>query len=252
MIEWKQRFRASGIHLILSLAVAAAAALLVFGIWYPSPYRDISGGRELFLLLVAVDVVIGPAITLAIFNRRKPWGELRRDLATVGVLQVAALGYGLWTVVVARPVHLVFELDRFRVVHAIEVPEELIGRQAAQVDPLPWLGPTMLAVRPFKSSDESFDATMGALNGLPVSARRDLWQPYEAAKPRVLQAAMPASQLKTRFRERAGEIDAVLKAAGRSAEATSYLPLVGRKVFWTAFIDPVSADVVAFMALDPF
>src|SRR5882724_10636333 len=177
MINWKERLKASGIHLCISLAVAVLAALLVFAGWYPYPYREISGGRELFLIVVSVDVVMGPLITLAVFNRRKPWGELRRDLAMVGVLQMAALVYGLWTVAVARPVHLVFEVDRFRVVHAIDVPEELLGRQPAQVEAMPWFGPTLLAARPFRDSNESFDVTMAALKGVQIGARPALWQP---------------------------------------------------------------------------
>ena len=75
---WRDRLKASGIHLILSLVVAALSALLVFGIWYPYPYREISGGRELFLLVVTVDVILGPLITLAIFDRSKGWPVLRR------------------------------------------------------------------------------------------------------------------------------------------------------------------------------
>jgi len=62
-----------------------------------------------------VDVILGPLITLTVFNRSKPRSELVRDLTVVGLIQLAALGYGLWTVFVARPVHLVFEYDRFRV-----------------------------------------------------------------------------------------------------------------------------------------
>ena len=52
--------RASGIHLLYSLGVALMAALLVFGLWYPFPYRELAGGRELFLLVISEDVVCGP------------------------------------------------------------------------------------------------------------------------------------------------------------------------------------------------
>lgn len=38
------------------------------------------------------------------------------DFTVIGLLQVAALAYGLWTVFVARPVHLVFEYHRMAVV----------------------------------------------------------------------------------------------------------------------------------------
>lgn len=252
MINWTERGRAAGIHFGLSALIAGAAGLLVFGLWYPYPYREISGGRELFLLVVSVDVILGPLITLAIFDRRKPWRELRMDLAMVVAIQLAALGYGLWTVSVARPVHLVFEFDRFRVVHAIDVDEGLLAKKPANVEAMPLAGPTLLAVRPFKNAQEHAEATMAALGGVELAARPDLWQPYPSAKAEVLKAAKPVSQLKTRFPAQAASVDAVLQKAGRKADAMAYLPLVGRKDFWTAFVDPATADVVAFIHLDSF
>jgi hypothetical protein len=252
MHQWKVRLKAAVIHLGISLAVALLAALLVFGVWYPYPYREISGGRELFLILVSVDVILGPLITLAIFNRAKPRPELRRDLAVVGLIQLAALAYGLWTVFVARPVHLVFEIDRLRIVHAIDVPEDLMDKVPAGIDALPLRGPTLLAVRPFKDRKEEQDATLVALQGIALSARPDLWQPYARSRNEVLKAGRPVDQLKSRFASNAAQIDAVLSRAGRAASTTAYLPVAGRKTFWTAFIDPLTADVVAFIPLDSF
>lgn len=252
MSPWKERLRAAGIHLLISLAIAALAAALVFGLWYPQPYPELSGGRELFLLVVSVDVVMGPLITLAIFNRKKPWKELRRDLAIVGLLQLAALGYGLWTVALARPVHLVFEYNRFRVVHAIEVPEELIAQAPPGITPLPFTGPDVLSLRPFKDSKEQFDSTMAAVAGVSLSARPDLWQPYAAARDEVLKEAKPVLALRQRFAARAAEIDAAVAATGRPADTLVYVPLVGRKTFWTVLLDPVSAQILGYLPLDPF
>ncbi|WP_309246762.1 hypothetical protein [Ramlibacter montanisoli] len=134
--DWRARARAAGIHLALSAVVAVLAGLLVFALWYPYPYREISGGRELFLLVVAVDVVLGPLLTFAVFNRAKP--ELRRDLAVIVALQLAGLAYGLWTVQLARPVHMVFEYDRFRVVHRVDIPAELEPLAPAGLEVAPW------------------------------------------------------------------------------------------------------------------
>ena len=252
MTHWNDRFGAAGIHLAISVGIAALAAAPVFFVWYPYPYREISGGRDLFLILIAVDVMLGPAITLAIFNRAKPRRELRRDLAIVGLIQLAALGYGLWSVVVARPVHLVFEVDRFRVVHAVDVPTDLMDKVPAGIDALPLTGPTPLSLRAFTDRREAQEATLVALQGISLSARPDLWQSYQAGRTQVLAAARPVAQLKSRFAARAGEIDAVLAGAGRQAATTASLPLVGRRNYWTAFLDPVTADVVAFMPLDSF
>jgi len=249
---WGDRLKASALHLGLSLCIAALAALLVFAVWYPNPYREISGGRELFLLLVAVDVILGPLITLAVFNRKKPHRELRRDLMVVGLIQLAALGYGLWTVAVARPVHMVFEYNHFRVVHAIDVPPELLSQTPAGVEALPLTGPTLLGLRPFKDDKESMDATMAALQGLTLSSRPDLWQFYEKSVPEVLKVARPVSDLKARFVNQAPEIDRVLTQAGCTAENTVYVPMAGRKSFWTVFLDASSAQVVAAMPLDSF
>jgi len=248
---WDGRLKAAGIHLAISVAIAALAAWLVFFVWYPYPYRDISGGRELFTLVVVIDVVMGPLLTLAVFNLNKPHKELRRDLAVIAVLQLAALGYGLWTVAAARPVHLVFEMDRFRVVHAIEVEPELLKRAAPALQQLPLTGPTLLSIRPFKDSQESFDATMAALQGLSLGARPDLWQSYEQAKPQIIAAAKPVAELRKRFPARAGEIDNALKSAPANAPA-GYLPLVGRNTFWTVIVNTNTAEVLAFVPLDPF
>lgn len=246
------RLRACGIHFGISLLIALLASVLVFWLWYPYPYRDISGGRELFLLVVTVDVLLGPLITLAVFNRAKTWRVLRQDLATVGMIQLAALGYGLWTVFVARPVHMVFEYDRFRVVHAIEVPTELLAKTPPGVNALPLMGPTLLSLRPFKDAQEKMDATLAALQGLTLASRPDLWQPYTAAVDDIRKQAKPVAALKLRFAAQASAIDAVLAGTGRPPETLAYLPMVGRKSFWTVFIDPVSAEVLAFMPLDSF
>jgi hypothetical protein len=147
---------------------------------------------------------------------------------------------------------MVFEYNHFRVVHAIDVPPELLSQTPAGVEALPLTGPTLLGLRPFKDDKESMDATMAALQGLTLSSRPDLWQSYEKSVPEVLKVARPASELKARFVNQAPEIDRVLTQAGRTAENTVYVPMAGRKSFWTVFLDASSAQVVAAMPLDSF
>lgn len=250
---WADRIRASSIHLGLSLAIAALAALLVFGLWYPYPYREISGGRELFMLLVSVDVVLGPLITLAIFNRVKPWPVLRRDLMVVGLLQLGALGYGLWTVAVARPVHLVFEYYRFNVAHAIEIPKEDVDKTAPGIVAMPWSGPTVVSLRPFKSRAEDAEITLAAaMGGVGLEARPQLWQPYLAASEQIKKEAKPLALLKTRFAAQTALIEATVAPFGTSGQQFVYLPMVARQTFWTVLLDPASLEVKAFLPLDSF
>ncbi len=252
MQNWKGRLRASGIHLAISLCVAMLAAVVVFGLWYPYPYREISGGRSLFMLVVSVDVVMGPLITLIIFNSAKPRRELMMDFSIVALLQLAALSYGLWTVFVARPVHLVFEYSRMSVVHAIDIDPALLAKAPTDLQRLPLAGPTPIALRPFKNQAESFDATMAAVGGAPLSARSDLWQPYANSAADILRESKPASDLHTRFPEKAAQIDEAIKGSGKPEAQLRYLPLVGRNNAWTVLLDAQTAEPVGYIPLDPF
>lgn len=249
---WKDRLQASAVHFSLSVLVAALSALLVFGLWYPYPYREISGGRELFMLVVAVDVIMGPLITLAIFDRRKPWKELRRDLFIVVLLQLSALCYGLWTVALARPVHMVFEIDRFRIVHAIDVPDELLPQTPKGLSARPYTGPSVLGLRAFKDGQEQMEMTMAALQGVQLGFRPDLWQDYAASRQDVMRVAKPVGELRQRFPAQVAAIDAALAGQGAAADAARYLPLAGRKDFWTVLVDGRNGDILAYLPLDSF
>lgn len=248
----KGRLRASGIHLGISLGIAVLAAVLVFGLWYPYPYREISGGRTLFMLVAGVDVVMGPLITLIIFNRAKPRRELVTDFTVVGLLQLAALGYGLWTVFVARPVHLVFEYSRMSVVHAIDVDARLLAQAPAALQKLPLTGPTPIALRPFKDAAEQFDTTMAALGGVALAARSDLWQPYADSTAAILQQARPVTELRARFASQAAQIDRAIEETGKPDVQLRTLPLVGRNSAWTVLLDAATARPLGFLPLDSF
>lgn len=246
------RVSAGGLHFLFSAAIATVAALLVFLLWYPYPYREISSGRELFVLVISVDVLLGPLVTLVVFNSKKSRKELIGDLLVVGLIQLTALGYGLWTVALARPVHMVFEIDRFRVVHAVDVDETLLLQTPQSIRALPVTGPTLLALRPFKNDQERIDATFAALQGVSLASRPDFWRPYEEAIPDVLKEAKPATRLLSQFAANAAEIESALAEIGRRPSEVVYLPLVGRKSYWTVFLDPITAQVLTTIPLDSF
>ena len=60
------RVRAFLIHFVASTFVALLALGLVFGLWYPHPLQKAAGVTMLYLLLIGVDLVIGPLLTLVV------------------------------------------------------------------------------------------------------------------------------------------------------------------------------------------
>ena len=75
------------IHLGISAALVAALGSTAYLLWYPPPYFEFDGGMNVMRLLLVVDVVLGPLLTLVVFQRGKK--GLRRDLAVIGALQLA-------------------------------------------------------------------------------------------------------------------------------------------------------------------
>jgi hypothetical protein len=237
-IEWRRRGRAAGIHLLISCLVAALAAALVFGLWYPGAYLILAGGRELFLLVVTVDVILGPLLTFAVFDLKKPFKSLRRDLAVIGLLQMAALVYGLHTVYIVRPVAMVFEVDRFRVVAASQVHLSDMPSAREQYRHLPLSGPWLLGTRTPEPGAEHTEALFLALQeGVDRGYRPRFWQPYPDSVADVAKKARPLSRLFTRYPEIVNESRRALRALGVSESEATFLPVMGRGGDWVVILD---------------
>ena len=99
------RWKAAAIHLSISAAIGLVVGALLLLVWYPPPYFHAAGADQLVLLLVGVDLVLGPLLTLILFRSGKK--GLKFDLAMIAVLQTTALVYGLSVVLQSRPVFLV-------------------------------------------------------------------------------------------------------------------------------------------------
>ncbi|MFM2450231.1 MAG: hypothetical protein RIS44_2681 [Pseudomonadota bacterium] len=251
-LDLPRRARAAGIHLLISAAVAALAAALVFGVWYPGIYRVLAGGRDLFLLIMAVDVVLGPLLTFAVFSVKKGWPHLRRDLAIIGLIQLAALVYGLYTVYGARPVATVFEVDRFKVVTAAQVHLPELPKAPAGYQTLPLSGPWLLGSRKPSGGGESNDALFMAIeNGIDRAQRPLFWTSYADSIPEVLARARPVALLLEKRPELAADVRRALQDLKLSEAEAKFLPIMGRGGDWVVLIDP-KGQLVHYVQADGF
>lgn len=247
------RLRAAGIHLGASLVVALLTAAVVLGVWYPYPHSEISGGRELFALVTSVDVVLGPLITLLVFDLSKGRSALARDLSVVALLQAAALAYGVYTTMEARPVAVVFEVDRFRVISANMVLERELPQAAPAYRRLPLRGPWLLSTRP-ATPEEMVESVSLALAGYDTAQRPIFWQPFDQARAAVLQRRRPLQELLARYPGAAADIQQRLReryGADVPLEGLGFLPLVARRGFWVVLLTG-KGDITAYAPYDGF
>ena len=242
-LDLRRRVRAAGIHLLISSAVAALAGALVFGLWYPGAYRQLAGGRELFLLVTSVDVVLGPLLTFAVFNLKKGWPHLRRDLAMIGAIQLVALAYGMHTVYEARPVAMVFEVDRFRVITAGEVYVPELPKARPEYRSLPLTGPWMLGIRSAVGVAERNDALVMGVSGIDLGQRPQFWQPYAESTAEALGRARPLATLLAKYPGLAGDVKAGLQELKIDETSAKFLPLMGRGGDWVVILDSAGQPV---------
>ena len=179
--ELKFRLRAAGLHAGLSALIGAAVAALVFLFWHPWPYGAIAGSTALFLILMGVDLCMGPLLTLVVAQQRKPRSELVRDLSIIGLLQLTALAYGLFVMAQARPVVVAWEGQRLRLVTAVGVAEQEWAQRPPEVQALPWSGPIWLGTREARNADEMLAAVAAATAGQDIGSRPSFWTPLDDA-----------------------------------------------------------------------
>lgn len=258
----KAAARAACLHLLASVLVAASAAALVFLVWYPHPYGLLSGGLNLFLILVGVDVVCGPLLTLVLFNPRKPRRELFTDLVLVALIQLGALAYGLHTVYEARPLYLVHEVDRFRVIAwpdfgdgaAETEARAAIARLDASLRPHPFKGPVAVGIREPKDAKERQDVMFESIaGGRDYAQRPGFYLPYDdvAYRPTALARARPLSAFVARYPGTAYAAAQLLRPHGVAPDQALFLPVLHRQE-WVAVLDPATARILGFLPGDGF
>ncbi len=241
------RWQASGAHLAISAAIATAVLAVMLMVWYPPPLFEAEGGSGLLFILVGVDVVIGPLITLVIFKSGKP--GLRFDLWTIAVLQSSALIYGCYVVSEVRPAFIVFVKDQFEIVSAVELaPADMQQARRAEFRRLPLTGPMLVAVEPPSDQKE-----LQELLYLAIEKGRDMrhfpkyYVPYAEYQQKALARSRPLEQVRRSEPEIARIIEQYLADSGRKESDVRYLPLRTSRGWGAALVDAGSGDLVKML-----
>lgn len=239
-------------HLFINLVLAAVVAALVFGLWYREPYAQMLGGLQLLGLVVAVDVVCGPVLTSVLANPKKSRRELGIDLSLVGLVQLAALLYGLHTVVLARPVFVAFDVDRFVTVSAADIDANQLNMANPKWQSLPLTGVQRIGLRAPKDDAEKLQSIELSVRGVPPIVRPNWWIDVPAdEQQKVLSAMRPVAQLQQKYPNHA-DLNRAIAESGVPAQELYFLPFTSVQVLdWTVLLDK-NGEFKAFVKLDAF
>jgi hypothetical protein len=242
----RNRWQASALHLAISVLIAVTVLLTMLELWYPGPLFQAMGGNGLFFIVIGVDVIIGPLITLVIFRRGKR--GLKFDLAAIALLQLAALAYGIRIVYLAHPAYLVFVKDRFEVaMPATLAPEEVAKARFPQFRSMPW-GAPVLAAADFPADPKERSRLLDlALAGHDLQDYPKYWAPYEERRKEVLSRAQTIERLHATDPDVAKVVDAYLAKSGTKPADVRYLGLRARRAWIAVLIDPQTAEPVKML-----
>lgn len=240
------RWQAAGVHLGICVAIAASVVTLMLALWYPRPLFEAVGGLDLLFIVLAVDVTVGPMLTLIVFKSGKP--GLKLDLMVIGLLQASALAYGVNVVALARPAFVVFVKDRFEVVTVAELAaEELAAARYPAFRAPPWGGPMLAASDMPTDPAESQKLVRAAAAGLDVQNFPRYYVPYAARTKEVLAAAQTVARYRATEPGSAKAVDAWLAESGTPEDAVRCLELRTRFAWVVVLVDPVTAKPVKML-----
>lgn len=168
------RWQAFGIHLAISIAIFLILLAIIIFYWYPGIFIN-AGGWQGIKIVAGIDIILGPMLTLIVFNPIKK--ELSRDLTIIAVLQFSSLSVGTWLISQERPLlQVMAEKSMYIITHA---DLKLFDIDPAFADKIP--GPYPKAVfleLPEDSAQISkLEFNSAYIDELPLVYRHDLYRP---------------------------------------------------------------------------
>jgi hypothetical protein len=240
------RKRAFLAHFILSALIVLTVLAAVVLVWYPGPFLQIVGAFDVIKILIAVDLVLGPLLTLILFKPGKK--GLMFDMCMVAALQLGALAYGVHSLYIERPYYAVYVIDRFQILAERDVDKTTITNEAFLHKP--WNQPIyIVAIMPDDPAERSrITEEIFFESKRDVHQRPELWSTYADGEAQVRAKARPLKALL----EQRPEIGSQIESFSAEADELLYVPVVGRKHILTMVLDAGTLRPLDVIDVDPW
>lgn len=233
-------------HLSISFLIALLVVGLVFVIWYPSPLARAVGVTHIFLMLLVIDVILGPLLGLLVYKEGKK--TLKFDLSTIILIQIAALCYGVFSIEQGRPVWLVYNVDRFELVRKNELVDTNIQHAQSQFQKPSWFKPKYVATEFAKDTQQRNDEMFAeVLGGISIAQRPERYVELTQAKTQIQQRALPLIEL-----QQYNPKTDVEKTLAKYPKADAWLPLKANAVDMVVLVNKKSASIIKIVDLRPW
>ena len=232
-------------HLLISLLIALLVMSFVFFVWYPSPLAKAVGVTHIFLMLLVIDVILGPLLGLLVYKEGKK--TLKMDLTVVILIQIAALCYGVYSIAQARPVWIAFNTDKFELVRSNEIKTNQTKQIQPQYQTPTWLRAKFVGIKQADNPEEQQIEHMGAmLNGISLAQYPERYIPLDQVKEQIKIKAHNLSKLNQLNSQT--DVQRVLKLY---PEANGWLALETYGLPMVVLINKENGEVIKVVDLRP-
>ena len=241
-----QRFKFFLCHLSISILIALIVTGIIFFVWYPYPLAQAVGVIHLFIMLILIDLIVGPLMTLLIY--KKDINAFKMDLSIIIIIQIAALIYGLHSITQGRPVWIVFNQNKFELVRVNDQFIENTEHIHKQFQTISWTGPHYAAAVPSQNMKQrEDDLFMDALGGVSLAQRPERYVTLSHVKQKIQQQSQELDNLKN-----FNDVQLVEKTLNQYPKATAYLPLKASKLDMVILLNKKEGSVVNVVNLRPW
>jgi hypothetical protein len=251
VINWREKSVAFGVHFLITLALSAVAAALVFLVWFPAPFHKMLGGTTLFEIMVLCDLGLGPLSSFIVYNSKKTRRALLFDYTVIGVIQLSAFIYGVYAVANNRPAYVVFVGDRFEVIPAGAIEDADLAR-GGEYARRPHSGPQLVAIREAGNTEEHNKMVFSGLAGKDYSVLPEYYIPYEQDLAEVKQRAKPVRALEKAHPEAKPLVANAVAELEVPLERLVWMPVMHKSGFWTVLLDSDTGQPVSWLPVDPY
>jgi hypothetical protein len=250
----KFRLRAFSWHL---LASAAALAIVLGGLylgWYRWPGWYLADATQVFKVMVGVDLVVGPLLTLVIASATKSRRVLARDVAVIAAAQLIALGYGSVSLWNGRPLYYAFSEDVLQVVQAYDISstEAELGRQKNPALAPHWysLPRWIWAPLPEDSAESAKIVSAAVAGGDDVISLPRYYKPWDQGLTALRAQLKKVDDQKYFNANEKKALKQRMQAAGLPTDRLNTLSLTGRAHPLLVVMDLTNLKIIAILIAD--
>lgn len=244
----KEKFKASAIHLSISAIILGIFYLFVLNVWYPAPYFQVSGLLGIMLMLIAIDLIIGPLLTFIVFKPKK--ASLKFDLSVIAAIQIVALVYGAISVYEGHPVYIAYTIDRFTLVSANEVDPQQAKYDEFKVST--YGQPTVVYAKMPEKGDQRNQLLFDSIAGKgDLESHPEYYEPIHQYTNEILERSIAVDKILASPHSKK-HLEAFLKKQSKKASDFAYLPLMGKEKVMLWALDRKNGKPVAVLDIDPW